>query len=224
MNLFVFPFPEFTRRQNGTGPPSGSVLTAFPLTQKYFYQHCTEILFHVEQKYHFNNKQHTFWNLAQNLTFVAPLIFIQHPTKFWRAATIKVRNHITLKTFHSTEEKFRNSNLDINISNAPLLFMDHICFWQYFHTNARLYNIWSLLCPKILQCKITSWYCFAILYQSHFLHIISTISGVTRFWWLYLVFLSLFLSLLLSLSLSLSLSSCFRRHSIPSLLRIIKYW
>ena len=52
----------------------------------------------------FNNKQHTFWDVAQNLTFVAPLIFIQHPTKFWRAATIKVRNHITLKTFHSTED------------------------------------------------------------------------------------------------------------------------
>ena len=91
----------------------------------------------------FNNKQHTFWDIAQNLTFMAPLIFLQDPTKFWRAATIKVRNHITLKTFHSTEEKFRNSNLDINILNAPLLFVYHICFWQYFHTNARLRNIWS---------------------------------------------------------------------------------
>ena len=93
----------------------------------------------------FNNKQHTFWDIAQNLTFMAPLIFLQDPTKFWRAATIKVRNHITLKTFHSTEEKFRNSNLDINILNAPLLFVYHICFWQYFHTNARLRNIWSLV-------------------------------------------------------------------------------
>ena len=52
----------------------------------------------------FNNKQHTFWDITQNLTFMSPLIFIQHPTKFWRAATIKVRNHITLKTFHSTED------------------------------------------------------------------------------------------------------------------------
>ena len=86
----------------------------------------------------FNNKQCTFWDIAQNLTLMAPLIFLQDPTKFWRAATIKVRNHIILKTFHSTKEKFRNSNLDINISNALLLSMYHICFWQYFHTYARL--------------------------------------------------------------------------------------